>query len=184
MLSQESSHTVPHRLFIQTSTLPSFGMLPPTSRNWPVVQTAERNRRNYVHLSIVKSCSTNFVWFHHLLFLNSVSCMWSTVIKPVSADVSSKFIALQPLVSQLMVILLGSVFYTDISITNCAYHKPRHLTPASSEWLLVQLTEGLWEQSMSLLSLPLQSTPSRWIAPVPAPKWALPKAIESVGDKV
>ena len=31
LLSQESSHTVPHCLFMQISTLPSFGMLPPTS---------------------------------------------------------------------------------------------------------------------------------------------------------
>ena len=33
---QPSSHTVPHTLFIQISTLPSFGTLPPTSCSWPV----------------------------------------------------------------------------------------------------------------------------------------------------
>ena len=38
VLPQESSHTVPHTLFMQISTVPSFGMLPPTSRNWPAVQ--------------------------------------------------------------------------------------------------------------------------------------------------
>ena len=37
-LPQESSHTVPHSLFMQISTLPSFALLPPASRSWPVVQ--------------------------------------------------------------------------------------------------------------------------------------------------
>ena len=71
---------------------------------------------------------------------------------------------------------------STLSVEN--YHKPWHLTPASSEWLLVQLTMGLREQSMSLVSLPLQSTPSRWIGPVPVPKWALPKGSGSVIYKV
>ena len=71
---------------------------------------------------------------------------------------------------------------STMSVEN--YHKPWHLTPASSEWSLLQLTEGLREQSMSLLSLPLQSTPSRWIGPVPAPKWASLKGSGSVIYKV
>ena len=50
---------------------------------------------------------------------------------------------------------------------------PWHLTPASSEWPFVQLTVELCEQSVRLLSLPLQATLSRWIGPAPAPKWAL-----------
>ena len=41
ILLHESSHTVPHTLLlIQISTLPSFGMLPPSSCSWPVVQGA------------------------------------------------------------------------------------------------------------------------------------------------
>ena len=40
VLPQESSHTVPHSLFMQISTLPSLAMLPPASRSWPVVQGA------------------------------------------------------------------------------------------------------------------------------------------------
>ena len=40
LLPQESSHTVPHRLFMQISTLPSFGMLPPASRSWPCIHGA------------------------------------------------------------------------------------------------------------------------------------------------
>ena len=60
------------------------------------------------------------------------------------------------------------------------YYKPWHLTPASSEWLLVQLTMGLWGHSVSLLSLPPQSTSSRWMGPVPAPKWAFPNGTGSV----
>ena len=41
-LPQKSSHTVPHSLSMQISTLPSFAMLPPTSRSWPCVQGAVR----------------------------------------------------------------------------------------------------------------------------------------------
>ena len=40
VLPQESSHTVPHRLSTHISTLPSFAMLLPASRSWPVVQGA------------------------------------------------------------------------------------------------------------------------------------------------
>ena len=47
---------------------------------------------------------------------------------------------------------------------------PWHLTPASSEWPLVQVTVELRGQSVSLPSLPLQATLSKWIGPVPAPK--------------
>ena len=70
LFPQESSHTVPHSLFIQISTLPSFGMLPPASRNWPDVhKTAhdmsetlfiEHQRSLYIWLvtvgSIVDKC--------------------------------------------------------------------------------------------------------------------------------
>ena len=55
------------------------------------------------------------------------------------------------------------------------YYKPWHLTPASSEWPLEQLTKELCGQSVRLLSLPVQSTLSRWIGPAPEPKWARPK---------
>ena len=37
---QESSHTVPHRLSTHISTLPSFAMLLPARRSWPVAQGA------------------------------------------------------------------------------------------------------------------------------------------------
>ena len=37
---QKSSHTVPHSLLMQISTLPSLAMIPPTSRSWPGVQGA------------------------------------------------------------------------------------------------------------------------------------------------
>ena len=40
LLSQLSWHTVPHALPTQISTRPSFGMLPPASLSWPVVQGA------------------------------------------------------------------------------------------------------------------------------------------------
>ena len=43
---QESPHTVPHTLFMQISTLPSFAMLPPASLSWPFVQGAV----NKVHM--------------------------------------------------------------------------------------------------------------------------------------
>ena len=47
-----------------------------------------------------------------------------------------------------------------------------HLTPASSEWAQLCVPIG-WEwQSMSLLSLPMQTTSSSQIWPVPKPKWA------------
>ena len=38
ILLQESSHTVPQTLLIQISTLPSFGIFPPTNRSWPFAQ--------------------------------------------------------------------------------------------------------------------------------------------------
>ena len=63
----------------------------------------------------MKSSSTNFVLFHHLLFFkfNMLDVVY-TIIKPLSADVSSKFIALQ--MQGLFMSLLQSVFYSDISI--------------------------------------------------------------------
>ena len=60
---------------------------------------------------------------------------------------------------------------------------PWHLTPASSEWPLQVRVEFLG-QSMSLLSLPVQSTLSRYIGPTPAPKWALLNATASVVDNM
>ena len=44
---QESSHTVPHSLFMQISTLPSFGMLPPASRRWPSTHGAVWQKNVY-----------------------------------------------------------------------------------------------------------------------------------------
>ena len=60
------------------------------------------------------------------------------------------------------------------------FSKPWHRTPASSAWPLEQLTVELREQSIRLVSLPVQPTLSRYISPVPAPKWALLKATASV----
>ena len=68
-LLQPSSHTVPHSLFIQISTLPSFWMLPPTSRSLPVVQTAVKWYVQYyvsllhwlacmLHIMFTKNCRT------------------------------------------------------------------------------------------------------------------------------
>ena len=45
-LPQESSHTVPHKLSTQISTLPSFVMLPPASRSWPFVHGAVVKKLN------------------------------------------------------------------------------------------------------------------------------------------
>ena len=95
VLSQESSHTVPHRLFVQISTLPSFGMLPPASRSWPVVQTAEYNRRKLCTYQLWRVAVIILYCFITHYFWNSVYCLWFIVIKPVNADYSSKFIALQ-----------------------------------------------------------------------------------------
>ena len=39
-----ADHTVPHTLFMQISTLPSFAMLPPASRNCPSVQGAIKKK--------------------------------------------------------------------------------------------------------------------------------------------
>ena len=63
VLLQESSHTVPHTLFIQISTLPSFGMLPPTNRTSSVLQGA----------TIVVHCWAwfQYLWLSMLLQLNS-----------------------------------------------------------------------------------------------------------------
>lgn len=50
VLPQTSSHTVPHWLFTQISTLPSFSMLPPTSRSLPVVQGAVFKELYIMHI--------------------------------------------------------------------------------------------------------------------------------------
>ena len=102
-------------------------------------------------------------------------------------------------------ILIGASHQTNISIctvatgvdyiyswdivewTKCSILKwfvqvyvPWHLTPASSKWPYWQVTMGLCEHSVRLLSFPLQPMLSRWIWPTPAPKWAPPKAIAPV----
>ena len=59
---------------------------------------------------------------------------------------------------------------------------PWHLTPASSKWPYWQVTMGLYEHSVRLLSLPLQPMSSKWIWPTPAPKWAPPKATAPVNN--
>ena len=52
VLPQPSSHTVPHTLFIQISTLPSLGTPPPTSRMSPVEQgTVKRFKQNAYNYS-------------------------------------------------------------------------------------------------------------------------------------
>ena len=121
VLSQESSHTVPHWSLMHTSTLPSYWLEPPTRRTSPYVQF--------------------------------------------------------PLAFTAGVALLKFKIY--IHIFQYMYI-PWHLTPASSEWPLKQLTIELCEQSVRLASLPVQPTPPRYIGPAPAPKWALWKATASV----
>ena len=56
-----------------------------------------------------------------------------------------------------------------------------HLTPASSLWL--QPAFETYEQSNKLDSVPIHPTLSRYISPIPAPKWALEKATASVRKK-
>ena len=57
-LPQESSHTVPHKFLMQTSTLPSLAMLPPASRSPPVVHGAVWNKMS---LYLIKSSTSPIV---------------------------------------------------------------------------------------------------------------------------
>ena len=61
VLLQPSSHTVPHTLFIQISTLPSFGTLPPTSRSWPVVHGTAMELQSWLLVTFIYY--PNILWF-------------------------------------------------------------------------------------------------------------------------
>ena len=61
VLLHKSSHTVPHTLFIQISTLPSFGMLPPASRNSPVVHGPAINVQHWFMQHVAKPIRSQYI---------------------------------------------------------------------------------------------------------------------------
>ena len=75
---QESSQTVPHSLFMQISTLPSFGMLPPTSRSWPVVQGAVWCARKKL-IDACKNCS-QYSAHHYSKKCSTKALFWKTLL--------------------------------------------------------------------------------------------------------
>ena len=75
MLSQESSHTVPHWSLMHTSTLPSYWLEPPTRRTSPYIQlplvlTIVNNTYSFVALQRLHYRYLNLPW--HLTPASSV----------------------------------------------------------------------------------------------------------------
>ena len=65
LVPQESSHTVPHILSMQISTLPSFAMLPPASCSWPFVQGAIHKMTVAIELVVLMHTSICLIYLHN-----------------------------------------------------------------------------------------------------------------------
>ena len=66
-------------------------------------------------------------------------------------------------------------------VSTCFLHSVRHLTPTSSKWLQLWTQIPVFWQSYRLVSLPVQTTLSNQMDPVPWPKKAKKKAVAPVG---